>query len=632
MMTSLDAPVEYEITSPQTTTGANSPAMPAIANNTLFNVEENGELTAALFDIELNYTYQDGNPVEDIAYEVLDSKGTLHTGKLSSGQTCLKGLPQGQCKITYIGTSEADEQALIALRNQFKHHLQNMITEVKQRAAVEDALFEQANFFEQWAIEIGARTTGLYQGGKSLVTGIYDFAVFAVEINISVYTACFELMINLGRGDTYAIKQQLETLLVYTKKSHQSLTQAYELLVVLIEDEETRSTLSTFPFDYIDAHSHVEKERITFIFAFEILLALLTAGLGAAASAASKSKHLVKANKALMDIVDILKRKRLNRSKNDVLTTQNNKISDTIEKPEAELEAPSGNNTLNEKPDVNSKPTRLPAPRSIKEVMERLSVARQNIIKNGYQSKYNDTELLAMAKAGHVAKERFHVRIMDEKFLTYQGKPGLLGTPFEGKSGFGAKYWSTTFDQLEDADTDPKLIHLKLGLDYNPESNFVMVIIDTDKAKKIADTHTIVPTFEHLSAFAKQELPDSFTPEQLNKLLTPEFQNLYAKHYQAALDSKTMRSEWDIKRALEFFSKTVEDKDTFKLLKLRLDMQKSLGNNQHFLGNGLTKTLLPDNGDFGAIETFNFERTLTNLEQFGDAIKVTDVLKPTGAK
>ena len=46
----------------------------------------------------------------------------------------------------------------------------------------------------------------------------------------------------------------------------------------------------------------------------------------------------------------------------------------------------------------------------------------------------------------------------------------------------------------------------------------------------------------------------------------------------------------------------------------------------------ITKTLLPDNGDFGAIETFNFERTLTNLEQFGDAIKVTDVLKPTGAK
>lgn len=88
--------------------------------------------------------------------------------------------------------------------------------------------------------------------------------------------------------------------------------------------------LATFPYDYIDAHSIVEKERIAGIFAFEILLALLTGGVGAAASLASKSKHLITANKALIDIADILKRKRLNRNKNHTVTHQHNTVNDTI--------------------------------------------------------------------------------------------------------------------------------------------------------------------------------------------------------------------------------------------------------------------------------------------------------------
>ncbi|SFD77456.1 hypothetical protein SAMN02745724_05414 [Pseudoalteromonas denitrificans DSM 6059] len=60
----------------------------------------------------------------------------------------------------------------------------------------------------------------------------------------------------------------------------------------------------------------------------------------------------------------------------------------------------------------------------------------------------------------------------------------------------------------------------------------------------------------------------------------------------------------------------------------RLEMQKELGNNQHFLGNGLTKTLLPNSGDYGVVETFNFERKFVNLEQFGDAIDIPPVLNP----
>jgi RHS repeat-associated protein len=281
-----------------------------------------------------------------------------------------------------------------------------------------------------------------------------------------------------------------------------------------------------------------------------------------------------------------------------------------------------------DEPEAESEPN--PEPKSLEECQERLKSARDNIIKNGYKAKYSDDELLNMAKAGDVANERFHVRFMDASYLEYKGKPGNLGQPFEGVSGYGAKYWSTTFDQIEDADTDPKIISAKLGLDYDPNKKFVMVIVDTDKAKVIADTHSIIPTHERLGKFAKEELPDSFSPEEINILMTSEFQANYSKQYQAALDSGAMENEWDNAGAIKYFKDNTADPAQYQLMKKRLDMQKKLGNNQHFLGNGLTKTLLPNNGQFGAVETFNFERKLINLEEFGGAINVSDVLKPIG--
>ena len=67
----------------------------------------------------------------------------------------------------------------------------------------------------------------------------------------------------------------------------------------IADDSALLKQLASFPYDYLDAHSIVEKERLGGLFAFEILLAILTAGAGAAVSAASKSKHLIKANSAL---------------------------------------------------------------------------------------------------------------------------------------------------------------------------------------------------------------------------------------------------------------------------------------------------------------------------------------------
>ncbi|REL26619.1 hypothetical protein DXX93_08545 [Thalassotalea euphylliae] len=611
-----DSDVTYEITSPKTASEPSANSAPSIAPIAdLPMVSEAGEQVAVV-PLELNYFDSNNDPVDDIGVEILDSLGQLHTGTLQGGLLTMPDLPIGQCQISYLGTTDVDEQQLIEKRKVFKQYLSDMLAEIKAQAAREDALFEQQDLIDQWLIQLGATMTGVYDGGKSVVQGIADIVTFTVDVQLQVYSACYDLIDSLMRGDIPAIKQQMETILAHTEKSHQSLTEAFELLVVIVEDDETRTALANFPNDYFNAHSFVEKHRIGGIFLFEILLAVLTAGYGAAASAASKSKYVVKAHKALTEIADIIKRKRLNRQQTHALAPSNTKTVEKIEQPPKKLAQP--------------KFKRLPPPVSIAEALNRLTLARQSIIKHGYRAKYSDDELLAMAQAGKVANERFHVRFMDANYLEYKGKPGNLGQPFEGESGYGAKYWSTTFDQIEDADSDPKIISEKLGLDYQPDKQFVMVVIDTEKTKNIADTHSIIPTYQNLGKFAKEELPSNFSVEEVDKLMTPEFQSHYAQQYQAALDSGLMKDEWHTAGAVKYFSEHSADKTEFDLMQKRLLMQDKLGNNQHFLGNGLTKTLLPNDGQFGAVETFNFERKLVNLEEFGDAIKISDILTPIG--
>jgi hypothetical protein len=80
------------------------------------------------------------------------------------------------------------------------------------------------------------------------------------------------------------------------------------------------------------------------------------------------------------------------------------------------------------------------------------------------------------------------------------------------------RYWSTTFDQIENADTDPKRIAESLGLDYDPSKEYKLAVIDTADAAKYGDSHTIIPTHEKLGEFAASELKDIPKDKILNFL------------------------------------------------------------------------------------------------------------------
>lgn len=263
-------------------------------------------------------------------------------------------------------------------------------------------------------------------------------------------------------------------------------------------------------------------------------------------------------------------------------------------------------------------------PESLEHAQQILAERRKQIEQSGYKPKYSDAELLAMAEAGGVANERFHVRFMAAGNLKYNS----LGASMEGNTGTGAKYWSTTFDQMEAADSDPELICKMIGIGYDPKIDYALVIIDTEKAHQIADTKCVMASFGELNQFCKEELSSKFTDDEIDILLSDEYQQYYAEKYEEACNSPYMESPGDIDGAYDYFTEQSMSAEELALLKKRTDMHKTLGNNQYYLGNGLTKNLLDGEQQYGVVETVNFERKMISLDDYGDAIVVNPKLQP----
>ena len=278
------------------------------------------------------------------------------------------------------------------------------------------------------------------------------------------------------------------------------------------------------------------------------------------------------------------------------------------------------------------------APDSLDDASDRLESMGEVIEKDGYQAKYSDEELLNQAQQGDVAKERFHVRFMDKSYMWAYGSAdkspanltGSLGREMQGATGKGPKYWSTTFDQIEDADTDPKLISEKLGLDYEPDKEFVLIIIDTEKAQPLTGVDSVAATFENVSGFSNRELPDEFPKEFTDEVMNEEFQAKYAEHYQKAVDSGDLEHQWstNTKKFSQHLDTTELSESDKSLMLKRMDMHREIGNNQLYEGNGLTKNTMNNcDSSYGAVETLNFERKQANLQQLkqSNAIKIIEL-------
>lgn len=131
-----------------------------------------------------------------------------------------------------------------------------------------------------------------------------------------------------------------------------------------------------------------------------------------------------------------------------------------------------------------------------------------------------------------------------------------------------------------------------------------MVIIDTEVAKPLTGCECVAATFDNISAFANRELPDDFPKEFTDEVMNPEFQAFYKLHHEAAQNG-FLEAEWstDTKLFAKYLATTpLNDSDKNKLIE-RMEMHKAVGNNQHYLGNGVTEDKIPkSNNKCGAVE------------------------------
>ena len=241
-----------------------------------------------------------------------------------------------------------------------------------------------------------------------------------------------------------------------------------------------------------------------------------------------------------------------------------------------------------------------------------MSNARAAIIANGKPSpaKYTQAQLRQIADEG-LGDEKYIVRLVEEPHLHRNGpNNGTLGK----KGPAGVQIWSTSFDQIAHLDSDPKLITDALGVNYKPDAKYKLAIVDQDQAVKHADAETIVPTYDNLKGFAKNNLKGyESKPELLDAVMTPE----YAREYEGLVRGMPADAWANIKVRKQYLADSGVHGHEAKLFNTRFSIQDGTGANEHFTGNGLSKTASSsiDQPVYGTVEVFSLHKNPKTFRQ-----------------
>jgi hypothetical protein len=255
-------------------------------------------------------------------------------------------------------------------------------------------------------------------------------------------------------------------------------------------------------------------------------------------------------------------------------------------------------------------------PKSLDECEARLVKARERLDKHGYHAKYTDEEQLAKVQNNSVSKERFLV-----SFQTKDPAPNAK-LAFQRESGL-VPLWATSFDQLEYADSDPKLIADILATPYDPSKEYVLHVVDRGENLDQFGQNTFVPTWDNMQAPTQKYLGGKHDPNILSEVMTDEFQQKYAADMDAyhSLGLNEFNKEDQKEFASTFFS---PEKERFSA---RHNVRTELGANSEFTGNGLTQSREGSTA-FGIVETLTLENNAPPISAMSNAKTIT--LKPGG--
>jgi len=253
-------------------------------------------------------------------------------------------------------------------------------------------------------------------------------------------------------------------------------------------------------------------------------------------------------------------------------------------------------------------------PQSFEEAKELLKDALEELLNNPNAKalKYSVDELQLLASVPEL-KNKYIVRMVEAK---YAGPDGNLSRAVDLPDGTRVvKHWSTSFDMIHWADSDPELIRRAIGFSSNDfKPPYKLAIIDLEKYKAAAGAEAFIPTFEEMNRFAKTlKLWD---PHQLDQVTNAEFNAKYQGWWEEIRVQGLESLAWDAKAYEKFKNSGIIKKaEDLELFEVRLDIQKQLGAYDVWEGNGMTKYVKPEvpdkfteNQEHGVLEYFFLEK------------------------
>jgi len=271
--------------------------------------------------------------------------------------------------------------------------------------------------------------------------------------------------------------------------------------------------------------------------------------------------------------------------------------------------------------------SKLPTPpKDMAEIKTRMNAAKRNIKQaraNGQPlptSPFSEADKLAIASSG--LQEKYLVRITTSN---HARNKSTIGQP---SANGQANYWTTTYTQLEYADSDAQLICQAVGKTYDPDPKvtYKLLIIDNDAAAASGQMTSFIPTYDKLGALAKSEMTGT-NPAHIDAVMTESYSKTYAGHVaEAKANNINLSDTQDLNDFATLKGLSAEDKE---LLIARQEINNNYGANEDFLGNGLTKDNNAPAGQvrYGTVETFTQDKnpqTLGQLKQNG-VIKIVDL-------
>jgi len=392
--------------------------------------------------------------------------------------------------------------------------------------------------------------------------------------------------------------------------SREDIAKAYELASLVMTDAQLSAALKDFVTDYAAIQHHTDYAYIFGAIAFELvlagLLAATTLGAGNAAQATSRIRHariLAGLGPAFGRFAEALKLQGLRKIWRDFDLNRKNRF-------EAEA-SPRPKGVDPDPVQLSTRPGKV-RPRSFDEAKKLLGDARNSIIANGKapSPKYTQAQLHRIAQEGF-ADEKFIVRLVEEPHVHRNGPHnGTLGK--EGPAG--VQIWSTSFDQIAHLDTDPKLITEAMGVNYKPDAKYKLAIIDQADAVRYADAETIVPTYGNLTKFVEDKLPGKVeNPALTREVMTPD----YAGEYESLISNMPPPAWANPQIRKAYLRKAGLGQDGIKKFNTRISIQNSTGANEHFTGNGLTKTTnsTTEQPVYGVVEAFSLHKNPKTFRQ-----------------